>query len=424
MIKNVLKTYNELNNFLINNHDNTISEDSYKYIVYNNINHDDRLYNDIFNELYNSKVKNFPFTNTEFNIRRKTNLYDLLIIFANLTKSKEIESGFLVDGFNSFIIPSEENIEFNTANNIKSLRHFEHFDTISYWDICDISYRRLYNISPNIDPEYSECCIFPFNELLKNIIPDDPYLLFKVFIIDPRILFSIIRNSEIEAYRTIEVTFINNHVPSIFIHKLGFNQLMYYFNLIFKRKCKYLNELYEKYYIQYFIYQEKVFNYIFNTAVYDNYTLQTIRSQIYSTVLDGDHKSYINLYVDEDSLKVLDDDPNESRRINTYKKLYYYIYQLRLNRPELLNRNKKFIFSKPFYLNEDIFALYNKYENLFYITKEDLSLNPMIPKMAIEYMKNLYNINITLDPNEVNESIITGKAEERDLEVLFKGMNL
>jgi hypothetical protein len=111
---------------------------------------------------------------------------------------------------------------------------------------------------------------------------------------------------------------------------------------------------------------------------------------------------------------------DDTLRISTYKRIYYTLSQIKAHSPELLNRKDRFIFSKQFFLSDDVFALYNRSRREFFITSPELIMLVMDPEEALEYYKEKYNICIRLDPDEIGDSFISPRAPDIDLDELEK----
>lgn len=404
-----------------------IKVDEYLSMLFNNLGFSFRpdTTNDIKNliELKNiilSKYLVFPkvyHDNLVFS-QNTTTLYNFITVVKNWVVS-DVERGHLLDLSKSFKLPSNQEIEFNIKNNINMTRNYSIKSTIDYWNKSDIFIRRSYNISPKIDQEYFNKCLIDFNSVAKQTEIYFPCILFISCILDPDIFFNAIRTAEKEAFNYSYDIIKNKYPYEILIND---DILIKPFKFFLNRQIMYIYNIYNKKGYEGFIIKNKNDNKeIFNTQLpvdtenyitirstnvgLDQNIINNINNQIFKTILDGDHKSYILQYVDANSLDILNNmGENNIVRKNSYKKLYYTIMQIKESNPELLNRKEKFIFSKPFYVNQEIFALYNKPRNTFFVTFPDLVLREMSPNVAINFYKKYLNIDVKLDFKEMIDS--------------------
>lgn len=366
--------------------------------------------------------------------QNKTSLKQFINVVKNWIVG-EMERGHILDMCNSFKFPSTHELEFNIKNNINMERNGKTKSRIDYWNTSDIFIRRLYNISPKIDKEYFNKCIIDFWNISDKIQLYQPWICFISCLINPDLFFNMIRNAEKEAFNFEYDKLQNDYKYSILITD---EQLLKPFEIFLNLQVLYLLKIFKEKGYEGFILphiQDKTdiisaqspidtenYTTIGSDIQLDQNTINNINNQIFRTVLDGDHKSYILQYVDANSLNILNElGENNIVRRNSYKKLYYTIMQIKQYNPELLNRKEKFLFSSPFYVNQEIFALYHKQRNTFFIAFPDLVLREMSPKKAIEFYKKYLGMDIKLNSKEMMDSYDSAAVPFIDLELLSDG---
>lgn len=345
----------------------------------------------------------------------------------------DIERGHLLDLGESFILPPVHEIKFNIKHNINMNRTGKQDIELSYWNKSDIIKRRLYNITPKVDEEYFNKCIMDFDNIIKKVEVYCPWIIFISCLINPDLFFNAIRTAEKTAFDTVYES-VKEQCPYPILIKD--NQLVKEFEKNLNMQIAHLVNIYQKRgYTGLIIPVQstdpsiiisaqlpinmETYTTLGTDVALNQSTIDHINKQIFGTTLDGDHKSYILQYVDANSLDILNNlGENSIVRKNSYKKLYYTIMQIKESAPELLNRKEKFIFSAPFYVNQEIFALYHKQRNTFFITYPDLVLREMSPKKAIEFYKTYLNINVSLDSKEMIDSYDSLPVPYIDLKAL------
>lgn len=440
-IRNV-KSYEDIIKMKLSHQYKVISPQEYLSLLFYNLGYTHRANN--FMELNNLYPLENIYLNQEFTFptgdywnllinQNSDTLYHTLYVIQNWIINKDIERGHILDVNKSFIRPSDEELKFNLKNNISTSRTGDVKTETDYWNRNNFFIRRLYNISPKIDKEYFSKCIINFTKISKTIKIWCPWIVFVSCLVDQDLFFNAIRTAEKEAYDYVyKMQEEKNCITPILITD---KQLAKPFELFLNKQIAHLVNIYEKHEYQGFIINKPqveqdivktqlpvdTSNYttIGNNIILDQNTINNINNQIFGTTLDGDHKSYILQYVDSNSLNVLNELGEDSIvRKNTYKKLYYTIMQIKESVPELLNRKNKFLFSSPFYINQEIFALYHKTRNTFFVTFPDLILREMSPKKAIEFYKTYLNIDVKLDSKEMMDSYDSPSVPYIDLKVL------
>ena len=354
-------------------------------------------------------------------ISESTTLYHLLIVIANWIHAG-LEKGNIVDPIKSSKVPNKIEEQFNLDNHMRVKRKCNLRNKIEIWDKSNIFMRRQYNLSPHVDPDYFDNSIVDFESWSKVIKVNNPKDIFISCLINPDVFFSVIRDCEKQAYQNALEQSLNSYrgIPDD-------RDIVSRFIPLFQSQCKRIGAILKAKGPKGFLVEEnntvnKTLDPVIYDSMLDNTTIlaDDIKREIANTTLDGDHKSYILQYVEPYSCEFIENIKDESLRISTYKKLYYTLSQIKANAPELLNRKEKFTFSKPFYINDEVFALYNKYKKEFFITTPELIIYEMSPEEALKYYKDKYNKNIYLDPDEVGDSFVSKKAPEIDLAELEK----
>jgi len=370
-----------------------------------------------------TEVLDYPITKHRLGLYTgSVTLYHLLIVIANWIHGG-IEKGRIVDPIKSSKLPNRMETQFNLENNMMVKRRCFLRNRIDMWDKSNIFMRRQYNLSPEIDSEYFDHSFIDFESISKIVRVYNPTDIFTSCLINPDIFFSIIRESEILAYKNALEKSLNTYsgIPDT-------NSVLSSFLPIFKSRCDRITSLLKSKGPKVFIIKKNTNkNKTLEPVLYDfmadqqEVLVDDIKREIEATTLDGDHISYIMQYVDPMSLQVLDSMPeDDTLRISTYKRIYYTLSQIKAHSPELLNRKDRFIFSKQFFLSDDVFALYNRSRREFFITSPELIMLVMDPEEALEYYKEKYNICIRLDPDEIGDSFISPRAPDIDLDELDK----
>lgn len=367
-----------------------------------------------------SEVFDYPITKNPLMIVKNYDLYSLLLCIRNWIRSG-LERGHILDPRKSFKLPSKQEIQFYIQNRVKILRSAILSQKIESWDKADILWRRLYNLNPSIDSEYFEYQVVSFEQIARNIIIPDARPLFISVLIDPDILLSAIKQSEIEA-----VSNVKRKYNSGFTALLDLKEIAMEFEKVFLYKIYQIVNIYRNKGVQGFVkepYKIMKINHYYTPSLGTDINLiapiymgqnrqvdQTIIGEVFYQIanipINGDTLAEISKYIDSNSLKFLERmDQYDLNRIATYKRLYYTIEQLRNTHPELVSPKDRFILSESFYIDADSFGLYSKKMNKFYIVCRDLILREMSPQEAVEYYQNFLGKFIELDPNEIGSAL-------------------
>lgn len=377
-----------------------------------------------------TEVLDYPITKNPLMIFKDCDLFTLLICIRNWIKS-DIERGHILDPRKSFKLPAQRDIEFYQQNRVKLMRTAVIDQKIKSWNKADIIWRRLYNLNPNIDSEYFEYHIPNFEFWSKYIRIENARPLFISVLVDPDILLSVIKQSEIEA--TVRVHSMDNK-PIVLLNE---QKLVGEFYKIFSKKVQQIMNIYRNKGIrgfitdQYKIVKKDVSNipsmnvnlitpiYMGQNRQVDQSIFGEIFYQIASIPITGDTIAYIMKYIDNNSMKFIERmDQYDIQRIATYKRLYYTIEQLKSSNPELLNPKDRFMLSEPFYIDSDTFGLYSRKMNKYYIVSRDLILREMDPKEAVDYYQNFLGKSVELDPSEIGNALEPDAVPFIDLDQL------
>ena len=380
-----------------------------------------------------SEVFDYPITSHPLMIVKDYDLWSLLLCIRNWIHAG-IERGHILDPAKSFKLPSQKDINFYLQNRVKIVRSSVLQQKVHSWDKADILWRRLYNLNPAIDSEYFEYQLVNFERYSKKVIIDDARVLFISVLIDPDILLSVIKQSEIEA--TSIVSARNTNIP---VALLNDKEIFIEFERIFKNKVEQMKRIFNNRGAKGFIKDDyrivKVIPgyiptlgsnvnliapiYMGQNREVDQSIIGEVFYQIASIPINGDTIAEIMKYVDCNSLKFVDRMGNDNiNRLATYKRLYYTIEQLRNTHPELVSPKDRFILSEAFYIDSDSFGLYSKKMNKFYIAGRDLILREMSPQEAVEYYQNFLGLVVELDPNEIGTALEPEPVPYIDLDQL------
>ena len=81
----------------------------------------------------------------------------------------------------------------------------------------------------------------------------------------------------------------------------------------------------------------------------------------------------------------------------------------------MLDPKVKLIFSKPFFVNKNSFALYSRKDRLFILMTPEITFQILTPGDAIRYYKERHGENVELDPDEIGEYILKEPTPTPDI---------
>lgn len=363
-----------------------------------------------------TEVLDYPIVNHPLMLVKGYDLWSLLLCIKNWIRS-DIEKGHLLDPNKSFKLPSQKDIRYYLQNRMKIKRSVVLQQKVQSWDKSDLIWRRLYNLNPSVDRDYFDYHLTNFERYAKQIRIEYPQALFVSVLVDPDILLSVIKYSEIEATSIVAANHTNTPVAL-----LNDIEIFREFERILKNKVDQMNRIFKNRGARGFIFDEykivKVVPGRISTLTpninliapifmgqdrdVDNSIIGEVFYQIANIPINGDTIAEILKYVDINSLKFIDRMGCDNiQRLATYKRLYYTLEQLKRSNPELVSPKDRFIMSESFYIDSDSFALYSKKMNKIYVVSKDLILREMDPVEAVEYYQNILGLSIEMDPNEI-----------------------
>ena len=387
----------------------------------------------------------YPITKNQLmlNNTNGTNLWDLLCVI-RIWGRGPMEQGIILDAENSFILPSQNEIKFNLENGILIKRSAATLASPTWWSTSDVITRRLHNICPHINKTYFHNCIRKFPEYAKQIIVKKPFVVFAAAMVDPNIVMSMIRNSELMAAQKI------NKLYDGYTALRPDYEMAVEFGKQLETKIEHLSNIYHKYGAQGFLTMIRTEAKPISTMLTSNneapvtptisdeddfshLSIEEKRASVNDIQIDGAAKNEIFTYVDRksfpdylvESALVRDERGNTVKKYDerfypTLKRIHRILTQLGIYYPEMLNAKEKWIVSKPFYKNADAFGLYNRAEGVFLLAFPDMEIKILSPKEAVEAYKDKYGDKVLLDPEELGDIM---EAPECKTEVIPAGEN-
>lgn len=374
-------------------------------------------------------VLDYPITHHVLMLRQdRDTLWNVLEAIRNWGRAK-IEQGVMLDTNESFQLPDAATVQYNIENGIAVRRNAASMITPMKWCMNDIFSRRLHAISPQISLEYFNNCIRNFEEYAKQIMVDRPYAMFTAAMINPDIVMSMIKNAEIEASKIVnklvggyaafrpdyetakKFTSIlgskNNHLINVF-YKRGPKGFVEMRKLVTQEDIEKTLAMHNESYLPTQIKPEDEFSeqpLDVKRAMVAEYDLNTAVSEVEQYVNTESFPEPVVGYI-----TVTDDRGNsvkqyEDQYAPVMKRISRIIKQVKIYYPDLFSNNRdKWIMSKPFYANQDAFALYSQKERLFILAYPDMEFQILDPKDAIKAYKDRYGIDIILDPDEMGDA--------------------
>ena len=377
-----------------------------------------------------NNVLDIPMTKNKLMLLGPTSLLDLMRI-VRLWGAGHVENGNILDYIHSFQLPEPDQIKYLIENGYKVSRKPIIRKKTDSWLTSNIEMRRLYNINPNIDEEYYENCFRNYTKYFREAIITNPIPLFVASIIDPDFLFGLIRESEIQAAKIVNAqkyddiaalrkdedmfdefikvfTVFEEQVNEMYAQEGAFAftkdlrnsmefvpsgsvSMMYRTHKAAMEDTK-ANKFYK------LISEDDVIADLSMVSDYtDNELVENDRQEIFKYI---DKKSLPTFLTDmvtkEDGSKAQSDAYNA-----VMIRLKRIITCLKANFPDMFDSKDKMIITKPFYMDENRFALYSKVTNEVIIATNDRKIYIMSPKNAIDLYKSLYNTKVLLDPKEI-----------------------
>lgn len=349
-------------------------------------------------------------------IRDECTLGKILEISANFIKGG-VERGNIINP-ESLSQKDSKDIQFNMDHNLEVGRNFTIMSKMVYWDKNNLFIRRLFNITPNIDKEYFKAALSKFADVIRYVKLENPYIIFTAMIIDPDIVLNLIREAEIEATNVVCQRFNTNREN---IEEL---KIEVEFIKIITLKLRRLYNIYNRYGIagfnthrenndvlgnvEYHILPQPFVNTntLINNARRD--TIQYWSQEVLAQPLSGRQKDRVYANVDRESCMFLEEFKTNPDYESIYKNLYLVLDLIDESNPELLVRSNKLVFSRSFYVNPEIFALYDREAKEYFAIR--ILINPLRVEYAniklfdmVKYYKDRYGLDTSIDQNEVGD---------------------
>ena len=342
----------------------------------------------------------------------------------------DIKHGYLMDMKESFLIDRNK-LLYNLSKNIRTSLSFVLEEDESYWDSTNIIYSRRYELNPDIDSEYFDFCIKDEEIFLSTKI-DNPQICFVLSVINPDILFSIIRESEMKACRE---SFLANNLKysallddedceKYFTKYLNEN-LNNWWNVFVKYGLKGLEDidnynyeleqkeedkmLYDKLYRENRISPKTIVDIMNNyDKMIDDFSLLSEYQKNYlleNMIMNESKIMFINKKVDMRFIpKVLEEDDHLLNM--TYRRLYICLVQMEKYYPGLLDPEiGKLSISENGFIDPLQFCLYNKKYNCFIILHKGVVNNEQTnfvtsinsPNSTVTFYDKNYNIDFEFE---------------------------
>ena len=382
-------------------------------------------------KLYRNTVVDYPITKypVMFNRTRTTLKYLLNVI--KIWCKGTAKRGHILDTKNSNdSIPSNLDVRYMIENNIiiKPLcsTTLEEYT----WDSSDIRMTRLHNLSLNKNYFYNS---FKYFNLIEDIMIYNPYAVFAMALINPDVIYSFIRSSEIEAATRVNCNgyFIlrkDKDMKDIFARLLN-NKIFYLANLYYKYGFEALWNIHMNYIknnspVDYYDMKCNMnINIVPDYAItksgeYDDFAILSLEDKykfIDNIVIRNEEKNFIFKYIDKENLpdilqkKVVYNDGSQTYSklyIDTLKRLWVSLKQIECYHPEYLESGSKLLLSDSFYIDNTRFVLYNTDMNIFIVLTNTFNSFILNKDDTIKFYKDNYGMNIVIDSEEINTESI------------------
>lgn len=425
---------------------NYLTEHQYLSLLYNNLGYEkcpntsDFITKGISLEYADmNSVLDYPITKAKLMINKNgTTLFDLLTCISMWGRGP-IEKGYIIDENKSFILPSELEIKYHLENGIIIKRSFFKYPESQFWRSTDIFVKRLHNLIPSINKDYFDLCIRKFKDYSKQIIIYDPCVIFALALINPDALMTTIRDCEMEAAKEINKSY--NGYSAL---RTDYDTVLLFVELLQKEIQKYasiyykngpeglVNKVVPVIPANRVVANMKIDNDLSQEKIFDNMKPQDIFKYVQNIELNEDEKEFMYKYFNKNSMpkflteviKLKDEngeyqDTYDHRYIPTLKRIYYTLNRINDKFPQMLEAKSKFILSESFYIDANKFALYNPDLYQYVLCFDDMSNEICEPKEAVNKYKELYNITILLDENELGSNNLESK-ESQKFEIINK----
>lgn len=383
-------------------------------------------------KLYRNTVVDYPITKypVMFN-RTRTTLRYLLNVIKTWCKGTA-KRGHILDTKNSTdSIPSNLDVRYMMENNI-IIKPLCSTTLDEYtWDSSDIRMTRLHNLSLNKNYFYNSFKYF--NLIEEDIMIYNPYAVFAMALINPDVIYSFIRSSEIEAATRVNCNgyFIlrkDKDMKDIFARLLN-NKIFYLANLYYKYGFEALWNIHMNYIknnspVDYYDMKCNMnINIVPDYAItksgeYDDFAILSLEDKyrfIDNIVIRNEEKNFIFKYIDKDNLpdilqkKVVYNDGSQTYSklyIDTLKRLWVSLKQIECYHPEYLESGSKLLLSDSFYIDNTRLVLYNTDMNIFIVLTNTFNSFILNKDDTIKFYKDNYGMDIVIDSEEINTESI------------------
>lgn len=443
-----------------------ISPFQYQSVLFNNLGYDkcpsDSLWmNDYFIECAPcTEVLDYPICNININFDRSgTDLLNLLEVIYEWGYSR-ILHGFIIDQSRSYGNEKDnyDIIKYNADRNIETKMRYKLSKDEIFWNASNIYLTRLNQINPEIDEEYFKYSFKDMYDSFQEVQINDPSPIFALGLINPLILFSIIRSTEIEIAKYVTDKFCDG-----ICHLREDESIIPLFSYRLNLKFQFYSYLYYKYGARAFVIlddynqklikeskdaaiddiirsarEEKDYKKIYDPNFNNDDILEQFRYMDYNQKYQfiqsidpysKDVEKTISKYVDTSNLPINIDtgkcsvDNTISTKLmyeNTMKRLYMILLQIDNNIPGFLSPNNKLIISKNLFIDNDRFSLYNKKWGRYIVVCPWYQFNLLGHDETINFYKSNYGFtgNIFLEKDEdskverIPDFVIPGDIEE------------
>lgn len=365
-------------------------------------------------------VFDFRITNRPLYLKDEDTLHNLIECIKIWIYGKS-ENGYLVDMNNSFQLPDTKTIIYDLENQIEIKRTLKTFDKYTKWFTTDFYTRRLHNLSPNINPMYANRCIRKFKEYAKQIKIKNCHILFKVAIVNPDVVYTTIRNSEMTAADIVDKQYggYSSLRPDYdtaleFINQLKI-RIQAIINIYNRNGLKGFLDEFESRKISNPNYKEALAIVDWEEAFLNDE--QKRMDFINNMKLTGDIKKRIYSLVDKKLFPpemVWAKCCNSKDMADRYKLCYEptmralsYVTEYIVHKYEDADsETPKLSLSRSFYINPTIFAIYWKEMDLVFIVDAKYNIYEMTPKEGVDFYKKYYKLDIRLDPDEFGKESV------------------
>lgn len=361
-----------------------------------------------------------PVTNIQVTFNRdEDNLFNVLSVLRNIGRDKD-ETGTLLDDTRSWVMPGKDDLKRCVDKHLKIKLENRDMEKVYTWSSSDIFNRRLHNISPKINKDYYENCIRGFNYAAQYVKLKKPYVLFAAGIINPDIVSSMIRDTEIAACRKQnmehggQAAFRKDaEVIPVFADLFGHR-----YDLLVKQVKK--NGL------------SSIGTMVRTVPIVDPGQMKVSESEftpgdpfigkdakarrdyVHNYKIGNDEIDFVRKYVDLKTMPeylvgthmVANDagvmtPTTGNQYMEVIKRVLVTLTRAKVYHPDLLNVNDKWEFSKEFFNNVNFFSLYKKSENKFLTIHPDMNYIVDSPENTILDYANTSGQQILLDEDNL-----------------------